>query len=113
MYMPVLQRNKKKLLKKIAAMVLREFYQKIFPFVVCTLFLLVFWALVLVLVVYALSENDDKEAEETEEQTEIDPTLKIVMTCLLSVMLTVCVSGNSLTIIALSYVRYQHIPYPY
>ena len=94
-------------------MILRLFYQKIFPLVFCTLFLLVFWALVLVLIVYALSENDDKEEEEIEENEGIDPTLKIVMTCLLSVMLTVCVSGNSLTIIALSYVRYQHIPYPY
>ena len=36
---------------------------------------------------------------------EINPNLKLILTCLLSLMLTVCVTGNSLTLLALSYVR--------
>ena len=36
---------------------------------------------------------------------EINPNLKTILTCLLSLMLTVCVTGNSLTLLALSYVR--------
>ena len=83
-------------------MMMKLSYQKIFPFMFCTIFLLMFWALVLTLILYALVGNNNAE---TEEQEKIDSNLKIVMTFLLSLMLTVDVSGNSLTIIALCYVR--------
>ena len=142
--------------------------KKIYPFVFCIVFMIVFWALVLTLIFFAFSENDGRynkefhnitETEESKrygktinedssqysgrgnrqrgkhmwtnasdntstsmdyigvfwwqtqeilvraEPEEIHPTLKIVMTCLLSLMLTVNVSGNALTLLALSYVR--------
>ena len=142
--------------------------KKIYPFVLCIVFMIVFWALVLTLIFFAFSVNDRRnrnefhnvtENEESKrygkilnedsslytgrgnrqrgkhmwtnasdntsqsvdyigvfwwqtkeiivraEPEEIHPTLKIVMTCLLSLMLLVNVSGNALTLLALSYVR--------